>query len=156
MIEPLRFEFEVACDAAHAFRTWTSRATAWWPRSHTVARDQVAEIVFEPHIGGRVYERTRSGLENEWGAVTAWDPPRRLAYLWHIATDRAHATDVEIRFVRIGPAATRVVIEHGGWDRLGAERGQAWRDENQGGWRGVLPDYVTKCASLTEASTGRT
>ena len=25
MIEPLRFEFEVACDAWHAFETWTGR-----------------------------------------------------------------------------------------------------------------------------------
>lgn len=75
-----------------------------------------------------------------------WDPPRRLRYLWHIATDPSHATDVEIRFRELPDATTRVEIEHGGWDRLG-EMGQRWRDANQAGWDGVLPAYTSAAGS---------
>lgn len=97
--------------------------------------------------GGRIYERSHDGQEHDWGEVTVWDPPHRLAYKWRIATDRANATDVEIRFFEIGPDATRIEIEHGGWDRLGPEFGPAWRETNQGGWDGTLPAYIAACAA---------
>lgn len=105
------------------------------------------EVVFEPRVGGRIFERTPSGDEIEWGEITAWDPPRRVGYLWHIATDRASATDVEIVFVEAGAGATRVEIEHRGWERLGEARGASWREANQGGWNGVLPAYRQACAN---------
>lgn len=155
MIEPLRFQFEVACDARHAFATWTARASSWWPRTHTVGQQDVVSIVFEPRVGGRIFERTRDGSEHEWGEITAWEPPSRLAYLWRIATDRAGATDVEIRFVELPTHATRIEIEHTGWDRLGVEQGGAWRSQNRVGWYGVLPVFVTECAATSELSPER-
>lgn len=30
-VEPLVVEFSVACTPEHAFRTWTTMATTWWP-----------------------------------------------------------------------------------------------------------------------------
>lgn len=66
----------------------------------------------------------------------AWEPPRRLAYLWHLGTDRRRATEVDISF--IGRAAVTVV--HRGWEHLGADA-PAWRDRNLGGWSGLLPHY---------------
>jgi len=143
MIEPLRLSFEIACPAAHAFDTWTQRASMWWPPAHTVTHDPSTQVVFEPRVGGRIYERTSSGQEVEWGSITAWERPRRLVYEWHIAADRASATEVEIAFIDLGER-TRVQIEHRGWDRLG-ERGSSWRDENRSGWDGVLPDYKIAC-----------
>ena len=146
MIEPLRLAFEVACPAHHAFDTWTTRTSAWWPQGATMSGEPDVQVVFEPRVGGRIFERTASGREIDWGEVTAWEPPRRIAYLWHIATDPADATDVEIVFVELAGAATRVEIEHRGWDRLG-DRGPNWRDANQGGWDGVLPSYIEACAT---------
>jgi len=55
------------------------------------------------------------------GVVTAWEPPHRLAYRWHIATAPSEATDVEIRFRGTSSGATEVAIEHSGWDRLGID-----------------------------------
>ena len=98
MIEPIRVTVEVACNPEHAFRTWTTRASAWWPPEHTATHERDAEIVFEPRVGGRIFERTTAGQEIEWGQVTEWDPPRRLRYQWHIAADPADATYVEIVF----------------------------------------------------------
>ena len=140
MIDPLRISFVVECSAEHAFETWTERATAWWPPEHTVSHEPGAQIVFERRSGGRIFERTPGGDEIPWGEIVAWDPPRRLRYLWHIATDPAHATDVEIVFRELPDSTTRVEIEHGGWDRLG-ELGRPWRQANIGGWDGVLPSY---------------
>ena len=140
MIEPLRMAFVVRCGAAHAFSTWTERTASWWPSEHTVFHEQGADIVFEPRAGGRIYERTLDGREIDWGRIVDWDPPRRLRYLWHIATEPANATDVEIRFRSLSESETRVEIEHGGWDRLG-ELGAPWRDANVAGWDGVLPSY---------------
>jgi uncharacterized protein YndB with AHSA1/START domain len=144
MIEPIRVNLVVDCPPDHAFRTWTERATSWWPPAHTTSHEPGASIVFEPRTGGRIYERTPAGQEHEWGEVTAWDPPHRLAYRWHIATVPSQATDVEISFRGTSSGATEVGIEHSGWERLGY-RGRPWRDQNIGGWNGVLPDFARAC-----------
>ena len=98
-------------------------------------------MVLPGDVGGRTYERTADGVEHDWGEVTVWQPPARLAYLWHLGHDRADATEVEIRFLPTGRAMTRIEIEHKGWERLGAAAEQR-RDGNRAGWQGVLPHFV--------------
>jgi uncharacterized protein YndB with AHSA1/START domain len=141
VIEPLRLSFEVRCSAAHAFDVWTSRIGQWWPADHTVSGQDHLLIVLEGRPGGRIFERTASGSEFEWGQVSVWDPPRRLVYQWHLRQDQADATEVEITFVDRGDQTTRVLIEHRGWERLGS-RGQTLRDANAGGWKTLLPCFV--------------
>jgi uncharacterized protein YndB with AHSA1/START domain len=138
--EPLRLSFEVKCSPEHAFQTWTARLSRWWPSDHTVTGESDVDIVIEGRIGGRIFERTRAGAEHDWGQITVWEPPRRLAYQWFLRRDRSDATQVEIVFVDQG-ATTRVDIEHTGWERLGA-RGPERRRGNQAGWAAVLPHYV--------------
>ena len=41
MIEPLRVSFDVECSAEHAFWTWTSRASSWWPKEHTMSGEAI-------------------------------------------------------------------------------------------------------------------
>ena len=147
IVEPLHFAFDVECPLEDAFDLWTRRTSSWWPRSHTVTGERGLQVIFEGRPGGRIFERTPDGHEVEWGEITVWEPPRRLGYLWYIRTDRADATEVEIRFNGSGEAPTRVEIEHRGWERLGT-RGPGWRDTNQGGWEGVLPDYRAACAGI--------
>jgi uncharacterized protein YndB with AHSA1/START domain len=139
-IEPLRWTFDVACGADHAFLVWTGRIGTWWPADHTVSGAEDSVVVLEGRVGGRIFERTADGAEHDWGEVTAWEPPSRLAYLWFLRADRGDATDVEIRFVAVGDSATRVEIEHSGWERLG-DRGATWRERNLGGWSTLLPHY---------------
>lgn len=146
MIEPLRLSFLAACEAEHAFAVWTSLTTRWWPVGHTVSSESGLSVVFEPRVGGRIYERPPSGNEVDWGEILRWEPPRRLTYLWHINADRSDATEVEIAFNSEGEHSTRVEIEHRGWERLGA-RGQPRRDANERGWSGLLPAFVGACAS---------
>ena len=141
MTEPLRMSFEVACPAEHAFRVWTSGIATWWPPDHTVS-GRPARVVLEAGVGGRIFEQAADGAEHEWGQVTVWQPPARVAYLWYLGRDRADATEVEIRFLARGADATRVEIEHRGWERLGADAG-VWRDRNRAGWQSLLPHFVT-------------
>ena len=146
MIEPIRLAFDVDCPAVHAFDVWTARIGTWWPADHTVSAEIGLSVVLEPRPGGRIFERTRAGLEHEWGEVTIWEPPTRFGYLWHLRRDRADATEVEIRFVDRGYTTTRVEIEHRGWERLGAE-GEDWRDRNRGGWATLLPHFLAAAAA---------
>ena len=88
------------------------------------------QVVLEGAVGGRIFERTADGTEHDWGEVTAWEPPTRLAYRWHLGADPGDATEVEIRFVPTGAG------RHPGRDRapgLGAARpgGEEWRERNR-------------------------
>jgi len=145
VIEPIRIAFDVAAPPEHAFEVWTARISQWWPADHTVTVEADLTVVLEGRVGGRIFERTRDGVEHDWGEVTVWDPPTRLAYLWHLRRDRAEATEVEVHFVDRGDATTRVEIEHRGWERLGAD-GAPLRDRNLGGWATLLPYYEAAVA----------
>ena len=140
MTEPILISFDVDCPVTHAFEVWTERISSWWPKSHTVSAEADADVVLERRVGGRIYERTVAGEEHQWGEVTAFEPPRRLSYLWHIRRDRADATEVAIRFSSVDARTTRVQIEHRGWDRLGTEA-ETWRDRNHAAWGTLLPRY---------------
>ena len=140
MTAPLRMSFDVACSADHAFTVWTSGIGTWWPPDHTMT-GRAEAVVLQGGVGGRIYGRTADGIEHEWGEVTVWQPPARLAYLWYLGRDRADATEVEIRFLARGARAARVEIEHRGWERLGRDA-QPWRDRNQANWQTLLPHFT--------------
>ncbi len=144
MSVPLRLSFDVACSVEHAFTMWTSKMGTWWPPDHTVT-GRADLVVLQSGVGGRIYERTSDGVEHDWGEVTVWKPPTRLAYSWHLGRDRTDATEVEISFRAQGDAATRIEIEHRGWERLG-KAGEGWRDRNLAGWQTLLPHFMAAVA----------
>ncbi len=128
MTEVLRFSFEVACGADHAFATWTEQIGLWWPADHTVSGSPTS-IVLEGRVGGRIYEQTRHGREHEWGVVTAWRPPDLVAYRWHLGMGAERATDVAVTFLPVDAEMTRVEIEQSGWERLGSRGDGAARSQ---------------------------
>ena len=142
MTNHLALTFDVSCSVEHAFAMWTSRIGSWWPSDHTVTGRADAVVVLQNRVGGRIFERTPEGEEHDWGEVTLWDPPRRLGYLWHLGRNRMHATEVEIRFTRRSRRATRIEIEHRGWERLG-DSAETWRERNRVGWPTLMPHFVS-------------
>jgi hypothetical protein len=154
-VPPLEIAFTVACTPAHAFDVYARRTSLWWPSTHSVSGDPALEVVIEPRVGGRIYERTAAGQEHDWGWITSWDEPTRLGYRWYLGTDRTLATKVEITFAASGAGKTEVTIRHSGWEAHG-EGADVWRDRNRGGWSGVLPRYQNECHSERNLSTSTT
>jgi DNA-binding transcriptional ArsR family regulator len=103
----------------------------WWPvETHHIAEPHGQEVVLEPFVGGRWYERAADGTETEWGTVLAWQPPYRLLLTWQVGPqwtyeeDPDRGSEIEVTFTPEGPHLTRVDFTHRHLERYGpgAER----------------------------------
>lgn len=113
---PIRQSTLVRSDADHTFRVFTQRLAEWWPLvPFSIGRDRVRDVTLEPRAGGRVYETWDDDTTVEWGRLLAWEPPRRFTMSW-LSTPAP--TEVELTFTPLGPALTRVAVEHRGWEAL--------------------------------------
>jgi hypothetical protein len=118
---------------AQAFDLFTARIASWWPvRTHSYGGETVTDVVFEPRVGGRVYEVTPAG-EQEWANVRSFDPPNGFLLEWLIG--EACGSEVEVTFAPEGPG-TRVDLRHRGF-----AAGES-RDNYAGGWDVVLAPFV--------------
>ena len=94
-----------------AFSVFTDDIGSWWPPEHHILRAPLAAMVFEPKVGGHVYDVGTDGSECRWARVLAYEPPSRIVFSWDISlqwqveTDPAKASEVEVRFVAEGGAA---------------------------------------------------
>ena len=108
-----------------AFTVFTEDIGSWWPPEHHLLEGELADMVFEPRVGGHVYDRGVDGTECRWARVLAFEPPHRLVISWDISLgwqlepDPDRTSEVEVRFVSEGPARTRVELEHRNIDRHG-------------------------------------
>lgn len=117
---PVRQFTLVRAGAAHTFDTFVATIGAWWPvQPFSAGKDRVRDVTIERRPGGRVYETWDDGTEADWGTVTAWEPPARFVMTWNLTPA---PTEVEFTFAALGPALTRVAVEHRGWDALTAEQ----------------------------------
>ena len=126
-----------------AFRFFTEKIGDWWPLEDysTFAmngRGRPDRVVFEPKVGGRVYEQLGDEVAT-WGVVNVWEPPSRVAFSWRTNTEWPEETDVEITFTSEG-GGTRVRLRHTGWERLG-DRAEAAHASYAEGWGEVLQHY---------------
>jgi uncharacterized protein YndB with AHSA1/START domain len=141
---PIRRTLVVAADPQRAFTAFTARIGSWWPRSHTTGKAPQADVIIEPQLGGRWYERGTDGSETLWGKVLAWEPPARLLLAWQINAqfrfDPALITEVELRFTALDSGQTQVDFEHRHLERMG-EGAAAVRDLLNSGWPGILEAY---------------
>jgi uncharacterized protein YndB with AHSA1/START domain len=130
---------EVAAPIEHAFRMFTEGIGSWWDPDHHILRAELAEMVFEPRVGGHIIDRGTDGSECRWSRVLAYDPPNRVCFSWDInlswelETDPAKTSEVEVTFTPDGPARTQVVLTHRHLERHG-EDWEAMRDAVGRGW----------------------
>jgi uncharacterized protein YndB with AHSA1/START domain len=147
----------VAAPLERAFRAFTEDFDRVKPREHNMLGVDIAETVFEPRAGGRVYDRGVDGSEYQWARVLAFEPPNRLVFSWdlspqwQIETDHERTSEVEIRFIAESPERTRVELEHRNLDR----HGPGWesgRDAvaGDGGW----PLYLERYGALVGGAAG--
>jgi uncharacterized protein YndB with AHSA1/START domain len=148
--EPTAIHAQIVVDAPieRAFRVFTEDFDRIKPREHNMLGVEIAETVFEPRAGGRVFDRGVDGSEFGWARVLAFEPPDRLVFSWDISpqwqieTDLAKTSEVEVRFIAEGPERTRVELEHRHLDRHG-EGWPSMRDavDSEGGWPLYLQRY---------------
>jgi uncharacterized protein YndB with AHSA1/START domain len=134
-----------------AFAVFTERFGDFKPREHNLLSAPIAETVFEPRIGGHIYDRGTDGSECRWARVLVYEPPQRVVFSWDIGptwqveTELDNTSEVEVRFTAETPERTRVDLEHRNIDR----HGPGWESVAEGvdadaGW----PLYLSRYAAL--------
>jgi uncharacterized protein YndB with AHSA1/START domain len=147
----VRTQIVVDVPIERAFSVFTEDFDSIKPREHNMLAVDIAETVFEPREGGRIYDRGVDGSECQWARVLAYEPPDRVVFSWDITpqwqieTDHEKTSEVEVRFISEAPDRTRVDLEHRNLDR----HGDGWEGEresvgSEGGW----PLYLQRFAEL--------
>ena len=129
---------------AHAYATFTARIGEWWPPAFSASGDDLAGVVIEPHVGGRVYEISKSGDEFTWGAVKAIQDGTAITMVWTLGVRAPDPTELDVRFagditgdLADGDLVADVTLRHSGFvsdDDYG-------RFESAAGWTEVLAAY---------------
>ena len=145
----VRRQIVVAAPLDKAFTVFTERFGDFKPPEHNLLAAPIAETVFEPHVGGHIYDRGVDGTECRWARVLVYEPPRRVVFswdigpTWQIETEPDNTSEVEVRFIAETPERTRVELEHRNIDRHGpgweAVSGGVAHDE---GWSLYLDRYA--------------
>ena len=150
----VRRHIVVEAPIERAFAVFTGRFGDFKPPEHNMLGAPIAETVFEPRVGGHIYDRGVDGSECRWARVLAYEPHDRVVFSWdigpdwQIVADPENASEVDVRFIAEGPDRTRVELEHRNLDRHGpgweAVRDGVAHDE---GW----PLYLDRYAALLTA-----
>ena len=150
----VRAEVVVDAPLERAFSVFTEDFGRFKPPEHNLLAVDIAETVFEPRVGGHLYDRGVDGSECRWARVLAYEPPHRVVISWDISlewrleTDLEKTSEVEVRFVAEAPGRTRVELEHRNLER----HGEGWVGMREGvagseGWPLYLQrfgDVVTR------------
>ena len=154
----VRSQVRVDVPIDRAFAVFTEEIGTWWSPDHHILEGELAEMVFEPHVGGHVYDRGVDGSECRWARVLAYDPPHAFVISWdinlrwQIETDPVATSEVEVRFIAEAPDRTRVELEHRNIDRHG-EGWERMRDSvgSPEGWDGGLRRFGARIADPATA-----
>jgi uncharacterized protein YndB with AHSA1/START domain len=109
-----------------AFSVFTEGFGRFKPAEHNMLAVEIADTVFEPRVGGYLYDRGVDGSECRWARVLAYEPPHRVLLSWDISpqwqpeTDPQKTSEWEVRFFSETPERTRVEVEHRNLERHGA------------------------------------
>jgi uncharacterized protein YndB with AHSA1/START domain len=117
--EPIVQSVWVDCPAADAFRFFTEGFSEWWPlHTRSIHKENAERCEIEPWPGGRIFERTHDGSEEQWGTIIGWEPPDRLEFTWCPGRPEDRGETVEVQFA-VEADGTRLTLIHRGWSRAG-------------------------------------
>ena len=147
----VRSSIVVEAPIERAFRVFTEDFGRFKPPEHNLLGVEIAETVFEPRVGGHLYDRGVDGSECRWARILAYEAASRVVFSWDISaqwqveTDHKKTSEVEVRFIAETPQRTCVELEHrnlerhgDGWERVSAGVG------SDAGW----PLYLQRFAEL--------
>jgi uncharacterized protein YndB with AHSA1/START domain len=144
----IRTEIVVEAPVERAFKLFVEEFDRVKPREHNMLAVDIAETVFEPRVGGHIYDRGVDGSECRWARVLAYEAPNRIVFSWDISpfwqpeTDPEKTSEVEVRFIAETPDTTRLELEHRKLDRHG-DNWESLRDgvASPDGWPLYLQRY---------------
>ncbi len=150
----VRTSIVVDAPIERAFSGFTDGIGSWFPSQYNLLDVEIAERVFEPRVGGQVYDRGADGSECHWARVLAYEPPEHVVISWDISphwqveTDPAKTSEVDVRFISETPERTRVELEHRNLDR----HGEGWEQTRESvggevGWPGCLRSFAERLAA---------
>jgi uncharacterized protein YndB with AHSA1/START domain len=145
----VRRQIVVEAPIDQAFAVFTERFGDFKPPEHNLLRVPIAETVFEPRVGGHIYDKGTDGSECRWARILAFEPPSRVVFSWDISPqwtiedDPDNTSEVEVTFIAEGPDRTRLELEHRHIDR----HGPSWPAVSDGvgndqGWALYLQRYA--------------
>lgn len=151
MTEPIRQTIVVNASVERAFTVFTAQFGDFKPREHNLLAVPIVESVFEPRVGGHLYDVGEDGSRCEWARVLVYEPPARVVFSWDIGptwqveADPEKTSEVEVRFIAETPTRTRVELTHRHLERHGDD----WRSVADGvggdaGW----PLYLQRFAEV--------
>ncbi len=149
--QTVRSSIVVDAPIDQAFAVFTDDIGSWWPPEHHILEGELAEMVFEPRVGGHVYDRGVDGGECRWARVLAYEPPHRVVFTWDISlrwqveADPDRTSEVEVRFIPESPRQTRVELEHRNIER----HGDGWEQMHDAvaspdGWDSGLRQFAAR------------
>jgi uncharacterized protein YndB with AHSA1/START domain len=138
-----------------AFRVFTEGFGDFKPPEHNLLSVPIEKTVFEPIVGGNIYDRGVDGSECRWARILAYEPPNRVVFSWDISaqwaieSDSENTSEVEVRFTAETPQRTSVELEHRNIER----HGPGWQSVSDGvagdaGW----PLYLSRYQALLAMS----
>lgn len=149
----VRTQIVVEAPIERAFAVFTGRFGDFKPPEHNILGVELAETVFEPRVGGHIYDRAVDGSECRWARVLAYEPPHRVVFSWDLSPswqvepDPAKTSEVEVRFAAETAQRTRVEVEHRHIDR----HGEGWQAVSDGvGGKDGWPLYLQRFAGLLD------
>lgn len=148
-VPTVRRQIVVNAPPERAFQVFTERFGDFKPPEHNILGEPRVDVVFEPRVGGRIFDRGSGGNECTWARVLAYEPPHRVVFSWDISprwqieTNPELTSEVEVRFTPEGGDRTRVELEHRNLDR----HGPGWESVRDGvghdqGWALYLDRYA--------------
>ena len=157
----VRSSVVVEAPIERAFEVFTKDFDRFKPREHNMLPVDIAESVFEPHVGGHLYDRGVDGSECRWARVLVYEPPHRVVFTWDISprwqieTDRDRSSEVEVRFIRrdraTHPRCARAPLPRP--PRRGL--GRPARGRRRKRWLAVVPAAVRRAVALREWQQGQ-
>jgi uncharacterized protein YndB with AHSA1/START domain len=149
----VRTHVVVEAPLERAFSVFTEGFGSFKPREHNLLEVEIGETVFEPRVGGYLYDRGVDGSECRWARVLAYEPPHRIVLSWDISpqwqleTDPEKTSEWEVRFAAEAPDRTRVELEHRNLER----HGEGWETEREGvAGEGGWPLYLRRFAEVVK------
>jgi uncharacterized protein YndB with AHSA1/START domain len=150
-VAPIKQSIVVEASIERAFKVFTEDFGSFKPREHNLLTVPIAETVFEPRVGGHIYDRGVDGSECHWAHVLAYEPPNRvllswdISPTWQIEANPDKTSEWEVRFIAETPSRTRLELEHRHLER----HGEGWEGVRAGvggdqGW----PLYLQRFARI--------